>query len=369
METKVEIADIVREEKQAYLDRFRATQEQVKALGAIENCRTAKMGSHSVECDHCHHRHTRYNSCRNRHCPKCQGSKQAHWASKIHDQFLPCRYFHIVFTIPHVLNGHTYSNQKVMYSILMQSAVKALVKVAANPKFLGASAGCLSILHTWGQNLMFHPHVHMLVPAGGLSPDGWEWIESGKKFFVPVKVLSKVFRGIFVSKLQSSCQNGRVKTTLSMENLKQQLYATNWNVYSKKVFGGPGQVLTYLGRYTHRVAISNNRIISYKEGKVCFRWKDYRLKHNPVKIIEISSLEFIRRFMLHVLPNNFYKIRYAGIFANKMRQQTLEKCSFLFALLLGQELNMDVNISREEKCPVCLIGKLVLVAVLPKPET
>jgi hypothetical protein len=268
-----------------------------------------------------------------------------------------------------VLNELTYANQKVMYSILMQSAVEALIKVAANPKFLGASAGCLSILHTWGQNLMFHPHVHMLVPAGGLGPDGWEWIESGKKFFVPVKVLSKVFRGIFVSKLQEAHYNGQVQTKDSFEGLKQQLYATGWNVYSKKVFGGPGQVLTYLGRYTHRVAISNNRVLSFKEGKVRFRWKDYRQKHVPVKVMEISSLEFIRRFMLHVLPNNFYKIRYAGIFANKARQKTLEKCRCLLSALIGMVLDMDVAPDKAGICPVCKIGHLSLVAVAPRPET
>jgi hypothetical protein len=366
MGKKSVIGGIFRMEGEAYKKAYRATPGQAKVLRAIGACRTERMGTHTVVCGHCGHRERRHNSCRDRHCPVCQGAKQAQWAERLKGQLLPCRYFHLVFTLPDSLNGIVYGNQEMMYGILMQSAARALLKVAASPRFLGASTGCLCVLHTWGQNLLFHPHVHMLVPAGGLGPDGWEWVPSRRKFFVPVRVLSKVFRGIFMSMLREARDKGQVQAG----NVPLgQLYAKDWNVYCKKAFGGPGQVVSYLARYTHRVAISDSRILSYGNGKVRFKWKDYRQKGSRYKAMELDSLEFIRRFLLHVLPCNFYKIRYAGIFANKSRGPALERCRYLLARLQGYSLEMGMGKKTVERCPACRVGILSLLSMAASPET
>lgn len=336
-------------------------------MRAIERCRTADMGSHSYRCGKCGHVEVVYNSCRNRHCPRCQWIKQQMWADHVKSQLLPIRYFHIVFTVPEVLNPLVMINHRLMYDFLFEASWHALSRAANNPAFLGAQTGALAVLHTWGQTLSLHPHIHMLVPAGGLDADGWQWVRSSKKFFVPVKALSKIFRACYVRLLTEALLNGKLKLPdgskepIIPELLKKELYKTNWVVYCKKCFAGPGQVITYLGRYTHRVAISESRIIEADENHVSFRWKDYS-DHNRQKQMDLKPQEFIRRFMLHILPFGFYKIRYFGIFACVNRATKLRQCFELLGCLPihssfeGSD-NIAVILSLTGKqlnlCPIC----------------
>jgi hypothetical protein len=365
---KPDISTIIADTISDYEGQYPLTYQQSKAVKAIINCRTEQLGSHIMHCNNCDHKEVHYNSCRNRHCPKCQGAKQEQWVEKLKQQLLPCRYFHVVFTIPdQYLNNIIYSNQQIMYDILIKSASYALKQVAANPAFLGAKTGCLAVLHTWGQNLLFHPHVHMLVPAGGLSEDKWEWIESGKKFFVPVKALSKIFRGKFVSMLEDAYENNEVTGIENFKKLKDQLYLKNWNVYCKKTFGGPGQVITYLGRYTHKIAISNSRVLGMSESKVQFRWKDYRGKQYKWKVMELETIEFVRRYLLHILPNNFYKIRYYGLFAVACRQTDLNQCLLLLGVE-GKEEEHEPKVKTVCQCPRCRKGKMVFAGLLEQKE-
>lgn len=353
---------------------------QLKAMKAIEQCRTADMGSHSYRCEKCGHVEVVYNSCRNRHCPGCQWIKQQMWVDHVKSQLLPIRYFHVVFTIPEALNPLVMINHRLMYDILFEASWHALRKAAGNPAFLGAQAGALGVLHTWGQTLSLHPHIHMLVPAGGLDSDGWQWVRSSKKFFVPVKALSRIFRACYFRLLTEALRDGRLKLPenrtelITPERLKKELYKTEWVVYCKKCFAGPGQVITYLGRYTHRVAISESRIIAADENNVLFRWKDYS-DHNHQKQMSLKTPEFIRRFMLHILPSGFYKIRYFGIFACVNRATKLSQCFELLGcapiqstfagleaisvilLLTGKQINL---------CPIC--GAELLRPLRPPPK-
>jgi hypothetical protein len=364
IESKKGISEIIAESMPMYVKQYRLTGQQRKAVWAIENCRSEKLGSHLLKCDECGYEQVHYNSCRNRHCPQCQGKKQEQWVAKLKEQLLPCRYFHVVFTIPDkFLNEIIYSNQTVMYDILLKSSSQALQKVSMNPEFLGAKTGAVAVLHTWGQNMLFHPHVHMLVPAGGLSEDKWEWVKTGKKFFVPTKALSKVFRGIFVRLLKEACQTKQVKGVEDFDSLKNNLYLKPWNVYCKKTFGGPGQVISYLGRYTHKIAISNNRILSTKAGKVRFKWKDYREKRYLWKEMELDSLEFVRRYLLHVLPSNFYKIRYYGLFSVAVRRTDLAQSFNLLGVVQTVSFNNNA-VKGICSCPVCRLGKMTFL-----PET
>ena len=343
---------------------------QFKAMKAIEHCRTAAMGSHSYRCENCGHVEVVYNSCRNRHCPRCQWVKQQMWVDRVKSQLLPIRYFHVVFTLPEALNPLVLINHSLMYDLLFEASWHALRKTAINPAFLGAQTGALALLHTWGQTLSLHPHIHMLVPAGGLDTDGWQWVKSPKKFFVPVKALSKIFRACYVRLLTEALKDKKLELPenhtelITPEGIKKELYKTDWVVYCKKCFAGPGQVISYLGRYTHRVAISENRIIEANENNVLFRWKDYR-DHCRQKQMTLNTPEFIRRFMLHILPSGFYKIRYFGIFACVNRATKLSQCfellgcselqstlaslgpSLVIFLLTGKQIN---------RCPICGTG-------------
>lgn len=365
---KTEIQDIFVYGAPSYLEKFPVNLQQRKALYSIVNCRGPLLGKHIDKCDRCGHLEISYNSCRNRHCPKCQAGKQIVWVKKLGESLPPVRYFHLVFTLPHELNELVYKYQKYCYPLLFKASAQTLQGVASRPGFLGAQTGCLSILHTWGQNLHYHPHIHMLVPGGGISEDQMEWIPSGKKFFIPVKILSKVFRGKFISLLEDLITRGTIPADLS--GLKAQLYKKDWVVYSKNVFSGPGQVLHYLGKYTHRVAISNARIISHNQGKVTFRWKDYR-DGSRWKIMQLDTLEFIRRYLLHVLPVNFYKIRYYGIFSLSNRKQSLMR----FFVLLRHQYTKSLkgiieNIKTTDElslraCPLCHVGTLRFYAIMP----
>jgi len=364
---KAEIQDIFANGAASYLDKYPANKQQRKTIYSIINCRGPQLGKHIDKCDRCGHMEISYNSCRNRHCPKCQLGKQQDWVNQLKTSLLPVRYFHLVFTLPHELNKLVYKYQKNCYSILFKASAQTVLKVASRPGFLGAKTGCLSVLHTWGQNLQYHPHIHMLVPAGGLSEDYMEWIASGKKFFVPVKVLSSVFRGKFFSMLEDLVTKGIIKTDLSL--LKKQLYKKNWVVYSKKSFESSGQVLNYLGRYTHRIAISNSRIIAHQHSKVSFRWKDYRNK-SLWKIMQLDTLEFIRRYLLHVLPCNFYKIRYYGILSLANRKQLLMHCIILLRKQYNNLISQVMEIKQRTNrfilriCPICHTGTLRFYVLL-----
>lgn len=366
---KAEVADIVNQYGPEYLKTHRLCPVQRKAYQAITDCRTARMGGHLQTCDHCGHQKPIYNSCRNRHCPKCQYIKQVQWVDKLKAQLPVTRYFHLVFTIPSELHLTFYINQKVCYDLLFKASSTTLKQAAANPDFLGAETGAVAVLHTWGQAITYHPHVHMIVPAGGLSSDQTEWVYAGKKFFLPVKALSKMFRGILSRMIGEAISDGRIKLPEGISNfddLKKKLYEKNWNVFSKKAFGGPASVVEYLGNYTHRVAISNSRIVKLENGRVTFRWKDYR-KALKGQYMELKADEFISRFFHHILPSGFYKIRYYGLLASANSKtkkevifQLIGKTAYLSSLegLNGLEVLSIVTGKDLTYCPVCKKGRM-----------
>ena len=323
---KIEIADIFRRFESDYYQQYHMIHEQQKAFNAIVNCRSQELGGHTLKCNNCGHVQHAYNSCRNRHCPKCQYLKQVVWVDKLKARLLPVKYFHVVFTIPDSMHKLFYANQGICYDLLMKSASQAILKAGENPRFLGARTGCVAILHTWGQALTYHPHVHLLVPAGGFDNDLFEWIQSDKNFFAPVKVLSSLFRGIFAQNIYKLAgnlllSNNSEKTDIDF--LRTLIYKNSWNVFAKPALNNAERVIEYLGRYTHRVAISNARILDIADDKVHFLWKDYR-QDGRTKIMKIKAVEFINRFMMHVLPCGFYKIRYYGIFANTLCNDLLD---------------------------------------------
>lgn len=314
---KLEVADLFRLCNEQLRNRYSYSSNQLKAVDDILSCRTVKAGGHISYCNSCSNTEQSYNSCRNRHCPKCQFIKQVKWVDKLKGRMFPGRYFHIVFTVPQGLHSIFYSNQRACYDILFQASKEALMQAGLNPEFLGADVGAIAVLHTWGQTLNYHPHIHMIVPAGGLDEDMQEWIGSPKNFFVPINALSSMFRGIFMKYLKQMIDRNQLKLPddfSTYDRLKQDLYKKNWNVYSKKAFGGMDSVLEYLGRYTHRVAISNSRLISVNGSKVLFRYKDNR-SGGKQREMELDIVEFCRRFLQHILPSGFYKIRYFGILA------------------------------------------------------
>jgi hypothetical protein len=304
-------------------------------LLAIARCRTAALGGHVDQCTRCGHRATiSYNSCRNRHCPKCQTAARDRWIAARQKELLPTRYVHVVFTLPTQLASLALSNQKLIYGLLLRASAETLLEVARDPRHLGAEIGFFSVLHTWSQKLTLHPHVHCVIPAGGLSLDHTHWVKSQNRFFLPLKVLSRVFRGKFVAGLRQAFQNGQLNFYGDLSCLAQSkifsawlrpLFRKDWVVYSKPPFGGPEHVLQYLGRYTHRVAISNHRLISFTEGKVTFRWRD-SAHHNEQKLMTLSLDEFLRRFLLHLLPKGFVRIRHFGFLANRRRATLLPLC-------------------------------------------
>ena len=365
----VELADIFSSHAKEFMQSHALCTEQRKAFDAIMQCRTAALGGHIDHCDKCGYVQQSYNSCRNRHCPKCQFVKKIQWVDKLAANLPPVKHFHVVFTIPHHLNKLFYINQGKAYSLLFKAANKALVQTAQNPKFLGAEVGAVAILHTWGQTLVYHPHIHMIVPAGGLSEDQVEWIHAGKKFFLPVKVLSAVFRGILCRLLEEALSDGDIKLPdglTDFKSLKTQCYEKNWVVYCEKPFSCSDSLIQYLGNYTHRVAISNHRIMEHQNGKVTFSYKDYKAAGSR-KSITLDAGEFIRRFLQHVLPSGFYKIRYFGFMAMCNMQSKLalcfdliEKATFLPVLQGLSALEVWRNITGRDPlcCPKCKVGRL-----------
>jgi len=323
---KIEIADIFRRFESDYQQQYNMSHEQQKAFNAIMSCRSQELGGHTLKCNNCGHVQHAYNSCRNRHCPKCQYLRQVVWVDKLKARLLPVKYFHIVFTVPSSMHKLFYTNQSICYDLLMKSASEAILKAGENPCFLGAKTGCVAILHTWGQALTYHPHVHLLVPAGGFDSDMIEWRQSDEDFFAPVKVLSSLFRGIFAQNIYKHIKElipAGDSETADIDFLRTLIYKTSWNVFAKPALKNAEKVIEYLGRYTHRVAISNARIVDIADYKVHFIWKDYR-QNGKTKIMKIKAVEFINRFMMHVLPRGFYKIRYYGIFANTLCNDLLD---------------------------------------------
>jgi hypothetical protein len=372
----LEMADILREGIEKYVQSHKLCSIQEKAVLDICSCRSKEIGGHIHQCDSCGYSHQSYNSCRNRHCPKCQYVKQEQWVDKLANTLIPGKYYHVVFTIPKQLHGLFYLNQRVCYNILFGASSQALQKVGSNPGFLGAQTGALSVLHTWTQTLCYHPHIHMLVPAGGLSDDGMEWKSTGKKFFLPGKVLSRIFRGIMFRLLKEALEKGKIKlpeTISCFDQLKDHLYQKDWNVYLKKSFGGINSVLKYLGRYTHRVAISNSRLISFSGQEVSFWYKDNKDKGKR-KIMTLETSEFIRRFLQHILPNNFYKIRYIGILAMVNSKTKKEQCLALIGtqmylpVMEGLNAMEVVGVIKQTDpfaCPRCREGKMRVKAKTP----
>ena len=339
--TGLEVADIFRQAGPSYRQYHADTlsRGQRCVMSAIERCRTAALGGHVEQCDSCGHQRIAFNSCRNRHCPKCQSLVRAQWLEDRHADLIPVDYFHVVFTLPEEIAEIAYQNKAVVYDILFNATAETLRTIAADPKHLGAEIGFIAILHTWGQNLLHHPHLHCVVPGGGLSADGERWVSCRPGFFLPVRVLSRLFRRLFLAQLQVAFDAGHLRFFNALEPLQApRAFARHlaparraeWVVYAKPPFGGPKHVLEYLGRYTHRVAISNNRLIDFVEGKVGFRWKDYR-RESRQKVMRLEAQEFMRRFLLHVLPAGFQRIRHYGLLANRYRAVKLARCRQLLA--------------------------------------
>ena len=333
---RLEVADVLRRHGEAFR-RERAGhigRVEQRVMSAITACRTAALGGHVEACDDCGATRVAYNSCRNRHCPKCQGAARARWLADRQAELLPAPYFHVVFTLPAPIAAIAFQNKAAVYAILFAASAEAMTLMAANPRRLGARIGFLSVLHTWGQTLTHHPHVHCVVPGGGLSPDETRWIAGRPNFFLAVKPLAKLFRRLFLERLQKALDAGALNFFGDLAPLadagrwREHVDAVShidWVVYAKKPFGGPAQVLAYLGRYTHRVAISNSRLVDLDDDHVAFTWKDYR-QNGAVKVMKLPPAEFIRRFLLHALPDGFHRIRCFGFMANGHRAEKLALC-------------------------------------------
>jgi hypothetical protein len=363
----LEVADIVRAAGNRFWEKHKSHLAWVhrKVLDAIVRCRTAALGDHRDKCVRCGHLTASYNSCRNRHCPKCQGNVRAKWLAARADELLPVPYFHVVFTLPHELCALILQNKRLLYDLLFRTSSASLLELARDPKHLGADIGFLGVLHTWGQNLQVHPHVHYIVPAGGLALDGSRWIDSSRRFFLPVEALSKVFRGKFCEELRELFKQDRLQFHNSLQQLASlgafnyflwQLGQKDWVVYAKPPFGGAEHVLNYLARYTHRVAISNHRLVAFENDRVSFRWRDYA--HGGKKrVMTVSADEFLRRFLLHVLPKGLVRIRHFGFFANRRRETALTRCRELLGAATSAERSKTTNLPR---CPACSATMLVI---------
>jgi ssDNA-binding Zn-finger/Zn-ribbon topoisomerase 1 len=375
----LEVADIFRDHGSAWrkANAGHVSLDQLKVMSAIESCRTAALGGHVTRCEKCSHTLIAYNSCRNRHCPKCQGAAAQEWLAAREAELLPVPYFHVVFTLPGQIADIAYQNKAVIYDLLFKASAETLITIAADPKHLGARVGVLSVLHTWGSALTHHPHVHMIVPGGGLSLDGTKWVVCRPGFFLPVRVLSRLFRRLFLDKLVAAHQAGELQFFGKHAPLTdRQAFAaylaplrnSEWVVYSKRPFGGPKDVLRYLARYTHRVAISNRRLIAYDDNGVTFKWKDYRLEGpERYKVMTLAMHEFIRRFLIHVLPAGFHRIRYYGLFASSKRADNIARARELLAVPLLpidaiKAASIDANEPQTPKhpCPCCG-GRMIII--------
>jgi len=375
----LEVADIFRSHGPAWrsANAGHVSLDQLKVMSAIESCRTAALGGHVARCEKCSHTQIAYNSCRNRHCPKCQGAAAKEWLAEREAELLPVPYFHVVFTLPGQIADIAYQNKDVIYGLLFKASAETLTTIAADPKHLGARIGVLSVLHTWGSALTHHPHVHMIVPGGGFSLDGSKWVACRPGFFLPVRVLSRLFRRLFLEKLAAAHAAGELRFFGNHAPLADApafdahlapVRNSEWVVYSKRPFGGPEEVLRYLARYTHRVAISNRRLIACDEKGVTFQWKDYRIEGpERYKVMTLATDEFIRRFLMHVLPAGFHRIRYYGLLASGKRAENVVRARELLVLpLLPIEASKaatakpDEPQAPEHPCPCCG-GRMIIV--------
>lgn len=385
------IGTLFREYGDSYRSEYPLSTAQGKALKAIERCRTSALGGHVDRCDNCGHERISYNSCRNRFCPNCQSLARERWLLDRKRELLPICYFHAVFTIPDELNPIALVNQRQVYNLLFQAASETLLTLGKDNRHIGGQLGIIAVLHTWSQTLIDHPHLHCIVTGGGLSDDGQRWLSpkkttSKKDFFIHVNVISALFKKKFLAYLKKCYQSGEFKWVgrishfkkrAAFNNLLTRLYAKPWVTYCKKPFGGPEQVLEYLGRYTHRVAISNHRIVKVADGKVTFKWRDYR-DHNKTKLMTLDIFEFIRRFLMHILPYRYYKIRYYGLFSNRYRKEKLSHCQQILEVKQEDTSSKSKGLSWEDllfelcgldvrKCPKCQVGQMVRVELLHRP--
>lgn len=380
----VEVADIFRKHGHAYRVSNKMPLHHIRTMRAIERCRTSELGGHIDECDCCGRIRISYNSCRNRHCPKCQFLKKEKWLEEKKEDLLPVPYFHVVFTIPAKLNPIVLRNKRVLYNILFRSVSETLFELASDPKHLGGQIGYICILHSWGQNLMDHPHIHCIVTGGGLSRDATRWLSFRKRFFIPVKVLSRLFRGKMLYYLKKSWEAEELKFPGTLAKLQDRfavllsnLYKMEWVVYSKPPFKNAETLIDYLGRYTHRIAIGNHRILKMEDGQVFFFWRDYA-DGNKKKIMKLEASEFIRRFLLHVLPEKFVKVRYYGLLANRKSDMMLSRCRRLFACLnepkkenapeTWQEFLLRVCGLDLMRCPFCKKGRMIKKEIILPPR-
>jgi len=382
-EHRLEVADVFRQYGEHFLSRWGPTVSpaQRKALHDIGACRTAALGGRLEQCDSCAHRLIAFNSCRNRHCPKCQSTARDRWLDKQAQELLPVPYCHVVFTVPQALALLGLQNQRLFYALLFRAVSQTLLEIAADPRHLGARLGFLAVLHTWSQTLLHHPHVHCLVPAGGLAFDDSRWVNCRPKFFLPVQVLSCLFKGKLLDFLREAFAQGKLHLNGQLKALADpaefqawldQLRKPKWVVYAKPPLAGPDHVLKYLARYTHRVAISNGRLVSLTEDRVSFRWRDSKDgKH--LKVMSLEAVEFMRRFLLHILPTGFVKIRHFGFLANRNRAQALRLCRQRLSSSVQNQSVLDVlaperRRALEHRCPRCAQGNLHLVARLSPEE-
>jgi Putative transposase/Transposase zinc-binding domain len=379
MSARLEVADIFRRHGEAYrqVNIGHLGRVERRTMSAIELCRTAELGGHVEGCRSCGAIRVAYNSCRNRHCPKCQGQACREWLAARQDELLPVAYFHVVFTLPAEVAAIAFQNKAAVYAILFKTAAETLRTIAADSKHLGAEIGLIAVLHSWGQNLHYHPHLHCIVPGGGLSLDGTRWISCRPGFFLPVRVLSRLFRRLFLEELRAAHDEGRLgffgdlahlAEPDAFARLRAKVRRLEWVVYAKPPFDGPEQVLAYLGRYTHRVAIANSRLISMDDDRVAFRWRDYR-QGGKTKIMMLDVHEFIRRFLLHT-PDGFHRIRHYGFLANGHRAARLDLCRRLLASPRQDALEPDAEsvavavepLATAHRCPGCG-GSMITLAI------
>ena len=376
----LEVADVIRAAGPAFLERARMgfSRQHWKALNGILRCRTAALGGHIDQCSACGKRVLSYNSCRNRHCPKCQANARHRWLDARRAELLPTRYVHVVFTLPHELAPLALANQKLIYGLLFRLAAETLLELARDPRLLGAEIGFFSVLHTWNQKLEHHPHVHCVVPEGGLAPDGSRWVRPRYDFFLPVKAMAKAFRGKLLDALRAAFAASQLRfpgqmkslaTPRAFAELLRQCCRHKWVIYAKRPFGGPEHVLEYLGNYTHRVAISNHRLVGLADGKVSFRWRD-SAHHNKKRLMSLQVEEFLRRFFLHVLPRGFVRIRHFGLFANRLRKVSLETCRRLLEQAGAASVTEAVATTATTfwSCPECG-GLMILIERLIPAQT
>ena len=377
MEHRLEVADVFRQHQQEFLARWGdcLSPQQRKALRDICACRTAALGARLEQCDHCSHQQLLFHSCRNRSCPKCQSKARDQWLARTARELLPVPYSHVTFTLPHQLSLFALQNPRVLYNVLFRAVAEALLTIGADPHQLGAQLGFLAVLHTWSQQMGPHVHLHCLVPAGGLACDRARWIRiRNPRFFLPGKVLRKRFRRTFRKLLSSAYRHGKLRfhgpftmlaNATAFDRFLRQLKQVPWVVHVRQPFGGPEQVLKYLARYTHRIAISNGRLVDLRDGQVTFRWRD-SAHGNQSKLMTLGAVEFIRRFLLHVLPTGFVKIRHFGFLANPQRRDAIKLCRGLLQAAEPQDAGTEVKQRLvERRCPCCGVGTLCLIGWLP----